>query len=264
MPFGGCHVVKPILGSVGSIVMSTMKLKSFKTFYFSNLFKFLRFYAVGLFALFAMAAQATVVITNTPNGTPGGTTVTDADSKALMFTSGAVPSTVNLVRLGLNPPGSNTNPVPAQGKVEIALFSVVAGIPSDQLATTGLLDVNIQQRQQMYDFNINPVFNLNANTPYALVVRSDSIGIKWGYTGHTGLGGTEPSGLGGFVYETMLQKDGLLGNWAPANVRVNAVEIHATLIPPVPTLAEWAIVLLASFMAFVAWRSRRQWANHRS
>jgi hypothetical protein len=155
----------------------------------------------------------------------------------------------------LSPPGPNTNPVPAQAKVEIALYSVVAGVPSAQLATTGLLDVNIQQRQQMYDFNINPVFSLNANTPYALVVRSDSTGIKWGYTGNTGLGGTEPSGLSGFVYQTMQQKDGLLSNWAPSSVRLNAVEIHATLIPPVPTLAEGGMLLLASFMAFVAWRS---------
>lgn len=241
-----------------------MKFRNLQSVVFGSLFKFLRVLVVGLFALCAIASQATVVITNTPNGTLGGSILTDVALKALMFTTGGVPSTVNKISLGLNPPGSNTAPVPVQAKVEIALYSVVAGVPSAQLATTGLLDVNIQQRQQMYDFNINPVFSLNGNTPYALVVRSDSTGIKWGNTGDTGAGGTEPSGLSGFVYETMQRGDGLLSNWAPSSVRFNAVEIHATLIPPVPTLAEWAMVFLASFMAFVAWRSRRQWANRRS
>lgn len=241
-----------------------MKFNNLQSFYFGSLFKFLRVFVVGLFAMCAIASQATVVITNTPNGTLGGSTVSDTDLKALMFTTGGLQSTLNKISLGLNPPGTNTAPVPFQAKVEIALFSVIGGVPSAQLATTGLLDVNILQRQQMYDFNINPVFSLNANTPYALVVRSDSTGIKWGNTGNTGAGGTEPSGLGDFVYETMLQKDGLLSNWAPSTVRLNAVEINATLIPPVPTLADWALVLLASFMAFVAWRSLRQWANRRS
>lgn len=241
-----------------------MKFNNFQSVDFGSLFKFLRVFVVGLFALCAIASQATVVITNTPNATLGGSTLTDVDLKALMFTSGAVPSTVNKISLGLNPPGPNTVSVPFQAKVEIAIYSVVAGVPSAQLATTGLLDVDIQQKQQMFDFNINPVFSLNANTPYALVVRSDSTGIKWGNTGNIGTGGTEPSSLGGFVYETMQQKDGLLNNWAPSSVRLNAVEIHATLIPPVPTLAEWAMVLLASFMAFVAWRSVSGWTRARS
>lgn len=244
--------------------MSKMKFNNFQSVDFGSLFKFLRVLVVGLFALCAIASQATVVITNTPNGTLGGSILTDVALKALMFTTGGVPSTVNKISLGLNPPGSNTAPVPVQAKVEIVLYSVVDGVPSAQLATTGLLDVNIQQRQQMYDFNINPVFSLNANTPYALVVRSDSTGIKWGNTGNTGLGGTEPSGLGGFTYDTILQKDFSGGNWFQSLSKFNAVEIHATLIPPVPTLAEWALVLLASFMAFVAWLSRRQWANRRS
>lgn len=139
-----------------------MKFNNFQSFYFGILFRFLRVFVLSLFALCAIASQATVVISNTPNGTLGGSTLTDFDFKALMFTSGAVPSTVNKISLGLNPPGSNTDPVPFQAKVEIALYSVVAGVPSAQLAT---------------------------------------------------------------------------------------------LIPPVPTFAEWALVLLASFMAFVAWHS---------
>jgi len=236
-------------------MVNTIKFNAIQSSFFGNLFKFLRVFVVGLFALCAIASQATVVISNAPNATLGGSPVSDTDLKALMFTSGAVTSTVKNISLGLNPPAPNTDPVPFQAKVEIALYSVVAGVPSAQLATTGLLDVNIQQRQQMYDFNINPVISINANTPYALVVRSDSTGIKWGNTGDTGAGGTEPSGLSGFVYVTMQRKNGLLSNWAPASVKFNAVEIHATLIPPVPTLAEWTLVLLASFMAFLAWRS---------
>ena len=232
-----------------------MKFNNFQSVDFGSLFKFLRVLVVGLLALCAIASQATVVITNTPNGTLGGSTLTDVALKALIFTTGGVPSTVNKISLGLNPPGSNTAPVPVQAKVEIALYSVVAGVPSQQLATTGLLDVDIQQRQQMYDFNINPVYSLQPSTPYALVIRSDSTGIKWGNTGNVGAGGTEPTGLGGFTYDTILQKDSSGGNWFQSLVRVNAVEIHATLIPPVPTLAQWAMLLLVGFMAFVAWLS---------
>lgn len=236
-------------------MVNTIKFNVIQSPFFGNLFTFLRVFVVGLFALFAIASQATVVITNTPNGTLGGSEVSNVINKALMFTTGGLPSTVNKISLGLNPPGSNTAPVPVQAKVEIALYSVVAGVPSVQLATTGLLDVNIQQRQLMFDFNINPVFSLQAYTPYALVIRSDSAGIKWGNTGNLGSGGTEPTALGGFVYDTFLLKDDLASNWYEAPFKLNAVEIHATLIPPVPTLAQWAMLMLASFMAFVAWRS---------
>ena len=143
-------------------MVNTIKFNAIQSSFFGNLFKFLRVFVLSLFALCAIASQATVVITNTPNGTLGGSSVSDTDLKALMFTSGAVPSTVNKISLGLNPPGSNTDLVPFQAKVEIALYSVVAGISSAQIAT---------------------------------------------------------------------------------------------LIPPVPTLAEWTLVLLASFMTFVAGRS---------
>ena len=162
MWFAEFHEDAPILRKLRGVMVNTIKFNAIQSSFFGNLFKFLRVFVLGLFALCAIASQATVVITNTPNGTPGGSGVTDADLKALMFTSGAVPSTVNKISLGLNPPGSNTDPVPFQAKVEIALYSVVAGISSAQIAT---------------------------------------------------------------------------------------------LIPPVPTLAEWTLVLLASFMGFLAWRS---------
>jgi hypothetical protein len=136
---------------------------------------------------------------------------------------------------------------------------VDGGIPSVQLATTGLLDVNILQRQQIYDFNINPVFNLQAYTPYALVIRTDSAGIKWSNTG-----GTEPTALGGFVYNGFRLKDGLNTGWNESPFKLNTVEINATLIPPVPSLAVWTMALLVSCMAFLAWCSRWQWANRRS
>jgi hypothetical protein len=143
-------------------MVNTIKFNAIQSSFFGNLFKFLRVFVVGLFALCAIAFQATVVISNAPNATLGGSPVSDTDLKALMFTSGAVTSTVKNISLGLNPPAPNTDPVPFQAKVEIAPYSVVAGIPSAQLAA---------------------------------------------------------------------------------------------LIPPVPTFAEWALVLLASFMTFVAWRS---------
>ena len=226
---------------------------------FDCFFKYLRWGAASLLALCAMAASAEVVITNTPNATLGGSTITDVDMKALMFTTGGMPSTVHKISLGLNPAGSNSAPVPVQAKIEIVLYSVDGGIPSVQLATTGLLDVNILQRQQIYDFNINPVFNLQAYTPYALVIRSDSAGIKWSNTG-----GTEPTALGGFVYNGFRLKDGLNTGWNESPFKLNTVEINATLIPPVPSLAVWTMALLVSCMAFLAWCSRWQWANRRS
>ena len=229
---------------------------------FGGFFKYLRWGAASLLALCAMAASAEVVITNTPNGTLGGTTITDVEIKALMFTTGGVPATVNKISLGLNPAGSNFAPVPVQAKVEIALYSVAAGIPSVQLATTGLLDVNILQRQQIYDFNISPVFNLQASTPYALVVRSDSAGIKWSNTGSP-VTGTEPTALGGFVYVRFLGKDLVNTDWYETPSKLNTVEINATLIPPVPSLAAWTMALLASCMAFVAWRTQRKRAHPR-
>ena len=200
------------------------------------------------------ASHADVVISNVPIATNGGTTLSSTDSKALIFTTGTAASTVNQVILGLNPMVQAN--VPSLAKVDISLYSTVAGVPSTQLASTGLLNVDIQQLQGSYTFPITGGFSLSANTQYALVIRSDATGIKWGNTSTS-----EPTGSGGFTYQTFVGSSDSGATWtAPITSMKNVLQLRVTVAPPVlvPALSVWGVALFGLLVAGAGVRLQRR------
>jgi hypothetical protein len=199
------------------------------------------------------AAFGAAVITNLPNGTTGGTTLNNAEWKALLFSTGSNAWTIDNIVIGLNPLVSSN--VPSSPKVELALYSVVAGQPSVQLATTGLQTVSITALQQSYTLTTSG-FQLAANTPYALVVRSDAGAIKWGNTNPS----TSPTASNGFSYTTFLASTDSGTSWGSSGIStVNAVQINATAAAPVPTMRDpIVLVLMAMFLLIVGFKLMRR------
>lgn len=189
-------------------------------------------------------AHGGVVISNTPNGSTGGSTLDAQNWKALLFTTNASEARIESVTLGLNPltPAS----VPIQLKVEMALYSVQAGLPSLQLTTSGLQAVQLNQTQQTYVLATGSGFNLAPNTQYALVVRSDATGIKWGNTASPG--GTTPTAYSGYTFDGFrLTTDGG-ATWTSPASNVNTIVISVGELVSVPTLSKWTTLILMLFV----------------
>lgn len=207
--------------------------------------RFVRVWLVGLILWsWAMPAVAVTVISNSPVATDGGTTVSNVDWKALIFTSGTGNWSIDNVVLALNP--VNIANVPSSPKVEVALYSVAGGLPATQIATTGLQTVNINQLRQNYSLATSG-FQLSPATTYALVVRSDATGIKWGNTATT-----EPTASAGFSYSTFQGTGNSGGSWdSGASIgKRNAVEVNASGgVVSVPVLSVWTMLLMAAVMA---------------
>jgi len=145
--------------------------------------------------------------------------------------------------------------VPSSPKVELALYSVVAGQPSVQLATTGLQTVSITALQQSYTLTTSG-FQLAANTPYALVARSDAGAIKWGNTNPS----TSPTASSGFSYTGFLLSTDAGATWSSSGVTTfNAVQINATAAAPVPTMRDPVVlVLMGMFLLIVGFKLMRR------
>lgn len=192
------------------------------------------------------AARAAVVISNVPIATNGGSLLNLTEWKALIFRTGTAASTLDQVVLGLNP-AVQAN-VPSQGKVEIALYSAPAGVPTVQQGSTGQLNVDIQQLQGTYTFPVPGGFSLAANTSYALVIRSDATGIKWGNTATS-----EPAGSGGFSYDSFVSSTDSGASWiaAPPGGTKNVLQLSVTLAPPaqVPAVSTWGAVFFGLLVA---------------
>jgi len=166
--------------------------------------------ALAALGLLATARAADVVITNTPNGVPGGSTVDDINFKSLIFTTGSQGGRVASVALGLNPASGTVAPVTQQ--VEISLWSVgfdgTGYTPSARIARTGLLPVSLTGTGSLFDFDemaSDAGFLLDANTTYGLTLASDATGIRWSNTGSSALGtATTPTTLGGYLFRGFL------------------------------------------------------------
>ena len=204
-----------------------------------------------IIGLWTTAARAAVVINNWPNGTTGGSSVSDTTWKAMIFRSGSYTARIETVNLGLNPAAGGT---PIQRKVEIALYSVVSGVPAAQLATTGLVTINLNQTRDNYSFNTATGFDLAPSTSYALVIRSDASQIKWGNTDYTPP--SQPTGSDGFAFTTFLLTSDSGGTWSAMGVNSeNAVQLIASILAaPVPMLSWWAFVSLALLFGLVLGR----------
>lgn len=211
-----------------------------------------------------LQAQAEVVVSNTPNGTEGGSPLSNTNWKALLFTTNTNSARVNSVQVGLNPPGSTSpggafyTPLPAPLNVELLLYTVVGGQPVTQIASTGLQQINMTQRKQMYPFVFPDTVRLSPHTAYALVLRSDATGIKWGNQGNSGQGGTSPAAFAGYGYNGFTETVDTGVSWSSSNgpATLNAVSIDVTfLAEPIPTMSQWAGILLALMLvAGAAWR----------
>jgi hypothetical protein len=177
-----------------------------------------------LFGLQLSELQAEVVISNLPNTVTGGSTVSNAIWKAMLFTTGSSPTQLDSVVVGLNPPTGATPPITPQ--VKLSLFSVSGGNPAAELLTTGLVSVDMQALQGLYTFFEASPFALAANTQYALVVTSDTGAIKWGRNSN----GT-PTGSGGFQSNGFRQSLDSGGTWSTPGGQDNAVQISVVPEP---------------------------------
>lgn len=165
-------------------------------------------------------ADPLVAITNTPNGTNGGSTINNTSWKSLLFSTPTAVSEISSIQLGLN-----CQPVcsyPSAPQLQINLYSVASGHPDTLLNNLSLVSVPMSQAQQMYNFSI-PNWLLAPDSAYALVLQSDATGIKWG---NTGTPGVSPTGQNGYTFLGFsLSTDAGL-SWSSSGIAsVNAVTI---------------------------------------
>lgn len=183
--------------------------------------------------------KADVVIVNTPNNTPGGSLLIDGSGlistpKSLIFTTGKIPSQINALTLGLNP-FSVATPLPLTTSLGVSIWSTASNganrVPFSALTASQRLNVTIGTLRQLYTFDSSSLgslstFTLIPDTTYGLTL-SGLVDVtindqpKWGNTGNTGAGGTEPTGLNGFTYNSFaISADGGL-TWCPAQPAAN-------------------------------------------
>lgn len=166
------------------------------------------------------ALQGAVMLSNLPNSSEGGSTITNTNWKALVFTTGSQPTLLSTVTLGLNPNPTSAS-VPMTQSVTISLYSVTDNTPNTLLATTGLTPVAMQTRQQLYSFNSLAGTAMEASTVYALVLSSDSSAIKWGSNGSSGNTPTDS----GFTYNRFVQTTDSGASWTDSLAVNNAFSI---------------------------------------
>lgn len=191
--------------------------------------------------------QAAVII-NLPNNVNGGSTVTSIEWKAMLFTTGSVPTVISSIQLGLNPYTGGTPPITPN--VHVSIFSVAANMPAVELMTTGLVSVDMQANQGVYSFPAFAGFSLAASTPYALVLSSDSTGIKWGRNDNN-----NPTATSGFQYDTFLISPDSGSSWSTTSINGAITMDNAVSISVVPEPSTWLIMAVFAVGAAFA-RSR--------
>jgi hypothetical protein len=184
------------------------------------------------------SASAALVIVNSPNTVNGGSTLSNTDHKAILFTTGPYASYVTSLVLGLNPPSGT----PFTGALNISLWSATSNgteyEPGTQLATTGVQSVTINSTQSLYAFDgiFGGGFSMSASTPYALVLSSDADEIKWGRntTGSITTGG-------GFTFHSFNLSTDSGGSWTTSSVtQDNAIVMEVAVVPEPGTWAAGA------------------------
>jgi hypothetical protein len=195
------------------------------------------------------STSAAIVISNSPNTVNGGSTLSNTNYKAILFTTGSYPSYITSLVLGLNPPSGT----PFTGALNISLWSATSNgteyEPDTQLAITGTQTVTIDSTQNLYTFGgiFGGEFSMLANTPYALVLSSDANEIKWGRTQDS-----TPTTGDGFIFHNFSLSTDSAGNWTTSRIsQDNAIVMEVTVIPEPGTFA-----LLATSVGFVLRRRR--------
>lgn len=146
----------------------------------------------------------TVIYNNPYTNRTGGSNVNDTSPKALIFQTGNIPTKLNSLIIGLNPPNSlipprRQVPTPTTAKVTIEIWQVnSSGQPTSRLKTlVNGATVQLNATGQAYSYTYAPSDSLllNAKTKYALVLSSDTAGIKWANSSAD----TAPVGESGFT-----------------------------------------------------------------
>lgn len=223
----------------------------------------IRLFAISLICMAAIfsvnvaRAAPVVVITNTPNGSPGGTRLSNTIWKSLQFSTSSSPSEITSIQLGLN---GVSGAYPTTKNITIALYTVSGNYPDTQLYSLMPQAVSMTASYGIYEFTI-PVsqrWRLQPNTQYALVLSSDIFEIKWGYSDTSGPGQTEPTGLNGFSYLSFANSFDSGANWSPGLVPYNTVVISAEIAQSVPTLSICSYLILGLLVSSAsAWYMRR-------
>jgi hypothetical protein len=192
-------------------------------------------------------ALGAVVIQNTPATADGGSTVSETNWKALLFTSGASAGVVDSITLGLNPPTGGS--LPASLSVRVSLYSVETGVPAAILGASDLMQIEMSALRQTYALAYAVEFSLQPHTPYALVVSSDATGIRWSNNS-----GVQPVASDGFQYDGFLITEDSGSNWVTPGAMSNVLLLGFAAIPE----AEWSSVVVGAGLCAGAIGLRRR------
>jgi gliding motility-associated-like protein len=129
----------------------------------------------------ASAGQVNLpILSNTAvNFTPGGFELKSSEWKAFLFTTRNSIIVSDKVSIVLNSIDGLYGSTPPSIQVEAALYTVVNGFPSVEVGTSGLQSFVLQGARTWATLNFSTPIELNPATSYALVLKSNSIGVKW-------------------------------------------------------------------------------------
>ncbi|MFZ9938036.1 MAG: choice-of-anchor R domain-containing protein [Luteolibacter sp.] len=185
----------------------------------------------------------------------GGSTLSSANHKALLFTTGPYTSYITSLVLGLNPPSGT----PFTGALNISLWSATNNgteyEPDTQLAITGTQSVTIISTQNLYTFDgiFGGGFSMSANTPYALVLSSDANEIKWGRTRDS-----TPTSSDGFTFHSFNLSTDSGGIWTTSSVaQDNAIVMEVAVISVIPEPSSSLALLVLFSTCFLSRRRNR-------
>lgn len=120
---------------------------------------------VVVLGLLTASVQAQVVISNPSNTVTGGSSVSATQWKAMLFTTGSLPTQLSSITLGLNPKGfTPTELAPVTQNVSISIYSVFDATPFTLLATTGITAVTMSATGGVYTFDSLPDLTFSAST----------------------------------------------------------------------------------------------------
>lgn len=192
----------------------------------------------------ASPARAEVVITNLPNNTTGGSSVSSTDLKSLIFSTGPASGRINAIQLGLNPysaaPSLSPTPLPLNTTLELSIWSTTRNgsgpLPSAALATSPALPVTINAVRQIYRFtNLGTLSSLilAPNTTYGLTLSGPTGNLlRWSSNGDINTG-TTPTGLNGYTFITFAKSCDAGQSWGQRNcafgASTNTVLVDVTL-----------------------------------
>ncbi len=211
-------------------------------------------------------AAPVIALTNLPppgNFKVGGSSLDTNAWKALLFTTPpTLRAAIVSVQVGLSCStcAGGNEPYPSVADLQVAIYSVTdqGGVPTPD---TELYSIPMQYgliltgRGTLFTFQI-PNWQLVENTTYALVLKSTNANpVKWG---NIEVNSTDepPQAENGFSFVSAFATNSTPSSpWISAGLaNNNGFEMQVLLISPVPTLSEWAqIILSVLVMSAIYW-----------